>query len=126
MLPILPNKDKIKKAQTINFSGINRQPNAPDGAIWDTINMSSDRMPCLSPRKKRHKVATYTQCRGIFAYNGLYVIEGDRIRKDGEVIGNTTNTQKKLFMPTGWLIASNQIPNGHFVTLPHSVPQQGL
>ena len=62
MLPNLPNRDQIKKAQTIKFEGINRNPNAPDGSIWWTKNMGSDRYPCLSPRKKRYLIGQFNDC----------------------------------------------------------------
>lgn len=97
MLPRLPNNDKIKKAQTISFGGINRQPNAPDGTIWWTRNMGSDRMPCLSPRKRRYYIGQYNECSGMFAYNGLYLVNDKTIYKDGVSIGTAkTNNEKKF------------------------------
>lgn len=97
MLPKLPNKDQIKKAQTVTFSGINRQPNAPDGTVFWTKNMGSDRMPCLSPRKNRYLIGHYNNCCGMFAYNGLYLVDGTTIYHDGVAIGEALNDSDKLF-----------------------------
>ena len=97
MLPKLPNADRIKKAQTISFSGINRNPGAIDGTLWYTKNMGSDRMPCLSPRKRRWEVGQFADCCGMFPYNGLYLVLGTDIQKDGVSIGTASNTERKMF-----------------------------
>ena len=97
MLPRLPNKDQIKKAQTVQFSGLNKNPGAVDGTLWDTINMGSDRMPCLSPRKRRWQVGQFKDCCGMYPYNGLYLVLGTDIQKDGVSIGTASNTERKMF-----------------------------
>ena len=97
MLPKLPNADRIKKAQTISFSGINRNPAAPDGSIFQTKNMCADRAPLLSPRPARWRLGQYDNCRGIFAYNGLYLADGNTIFKDGEIIGTASTSAQKRF-----------------------------
>jgi hypothetical protein len=97
MLPKLPNKDQIKKAQTIQFSGINRNPGAVDGTIWDTTNMGSDRMPCLSPRKRRYYIGQYSKCSGIFAHNGLYMVNDKTVYKDGVSVGEAKTNDDKFF-----------------------------
>jgi len=105
MLPKLPNADKIKKAQTIQFSGINRNPAAVDGTLWDTHNMSADRMPCLSPRKPRYQFGQYDDCHGIYAYNGLYMVRGTTLYKDGTAIGELpTESDKQIVSMNGKLI----------------------
>jgi hypothetical protein len=97
MLPRLPNTDKIKKAQTVQFSGMNKNPGAVDGTLWDTINMGSDKMPCLSPRKRRWQVGQFADCCGMYPYNGLYLVLGTDIQKDGVSIGTASNTERKMF-----------------------------
>ena len=97
MLPKLPNQDRIKKAQTVTFGGINRQPNAPDGSVYWTANMGSDRMPCLSPRKRRYYIGQYNNCCGMFAYNGLYMVLDKTIYKDGVTIGTAKTNKDKRF-----------------------------
>lgn len=98
MLPKLPNRDRIRKAITLKFSGINRNPAANDGTIRDTMNMGSDRMPLLSPRKERYRLGRYADCCGVFAYNGLYLVDSAKvIYRDGAAIGLAANTEKKIF-----------------------------
>ena len=97
MLPKLPNADKIKKAQTVTFGGINQNPGAADGTLWDTRNMGSDKMPCLAPRKRRWQVGQFKDCCGMYPYNGLYLVLGTDIQKDGVSIGTAANTERKTF-----------------------------
>ena len=97
MLPKLPYSDNIRKTQAVTFSGINRNPAAPDGSVFWTQNMGSDRMPCLSPRKPRWLIGQFDDCHGVFAYNGLYMVRGTTIYKDGEVIGEALEESDKQF-----------------------------
>ena len=72
MLAVLPNKDNIRKVQTLTFGGINRNTAAGDGTIRNTVNMDTDRMPLLAPRKPRQKLALMPglQTFGMTAVNG--------------------------------------------------------
>lgn len=105
MLPKLPNRDQIKKAQTITFSGINRNPGAPDGSIYNTVNMDTDRAPCLAPRRRR-KIIRYTEGKvnGMLPYDGLIWVEGENVFHNGEIIGTVTDGKKQLATMNGWLI----------------------
>lgn len=98
MLPKLPYGDQIRKAQTVAFSGINRNPAAPDGSVYWTQNMGADRMPCLSPRKPRWFIGEFDDCKGVFAYNGLYMVRGTTIYKDGVEVGEAKNDSEKEFV----------------------------
>ena len=97
MLPKLPNRDRIRKAITLKFSGINRNPAAPDGSIFQTRNMCADRAPLLSPRPARWRLGQYDKCRGIFAHNGLFLVDNKTIYKDGEIIGTASTSAQKRF-----------------------------
>jgi len=97
MLPKLPYSDNIRKAQAVTFSGINRNPAAPDASVFWTQNMGADRMPCLSPRKPRWLIGQYDDCHGIFAYNGLYMVRGTTLYKDGEPVCETPVESEKQF-----------------------------
>ena len=95
MLPRMPHKDMIHQTQTLSFGGINRNPAAGDGSVFWTTNMGADRMPLLSPRKPRWRVGIYSECNGITAYNGLYMVLGDTVYKDGEALGELEQTGAK-------------------------------
>lgn len=106
MLPKLPNADKIKKAQTIIFSGINRQPNAPDGAIYSTTNMDSLQMPCLAPRKKRMILhQSSTDHYGMYPYNGgLLWVHGSMLLYNQKDISPISSGMKKIAAMNDWAI----------------------
>lgn len=97
MLPNLPNRDNIKKDQTISFAGINRNPAAVDGTIKYTVNMGSDRMPFLCPRKRRFTIGQYSNCNGIYAYDGLWMVLGASVYRDGVKVCNALNAKEKKF-----------------------------
>ena len=106
MLPRLPNADKIKKAQTIVFGGINRQPNAPDGALYNTTNMDSLRMPCLAPRKKRQILhESSTDHYGMYPYNGgLIFVVGSMLRYNDKDIGSISSGMKRIAAMNDWAL----------------------
>ena len=95
MLPRMPHRDMIHQTQAMSFGGINRNPAAGDGSVFWTMNMGADRMPLLSPRKPRWRVGIYSECNGITAYNGLYMVLGDTVYKDGEALGELEQTGAK-------------------------------
>ena len=105
-LPRIPAKTGIRQTQTLTFGGINRNPAAGDGTVFRTQNMSSDRMPLLSPRKPRYRVGIYSECNGITAYNGLYMVLGNTVYKDGEVIGalESSGAKRRFAQMNGQII----------------------
>ena len=84
MLAKLPNRDQIRKAQTLTFGGINRNPAAGDGTVQSTVNMDTDRMPLLAPRKPRKKLALMPGAQTF----GMTVVNGDIFwtAKDGDAV----------------------------------------
>lgn len=91
-LPRIPIKDRIRQQQSLSFGGINRNPAAADGTVFWTSNMGSDRAPLLAPRKPRYHIGRYSNCNGITAYNGLYMILENTVYKDGEALGQLENS----------------------------------
>lgn len=99
-LPSMPNRDRIRKHQTVKFGGYDHNKSAQDGAIYDMMNMSSDDYPLLSTRKKRHKLRTISEPHGIFSHDGLYVVDGTELiligaaPRDDKVICTVSATDK--------------------------------
>ena len=91
MLPRLPYTERNRQAQTYAFSGINRNPAAGDGSVFDTENMTSDQMPYLAPRKPRYRLGRYLGFNGMIGHDGLYMVLNDSAYKDGEYIGKLGN-----------------------------------
>ena len=83
-LPNLPYGDRIKKHTTVKFGGYDHNKSAQDGAIYDMKNMTSDDYPLLSSRNRRYKVREYNSPTSIFAHDGLYVVDGNKLILYGE------------------------------------------
>ena len=79
-LPLMPNRDRIRKHSTVKFGGLDHNKSAADGAIYDMRNMTSDDYPLLSTRKKRYQVRSVASPRGICAHDGLYYVDGTKLK----------------------------------------------
>ncbi len=96
----MPNRDRIRKHQTIKFGGYDHNKSAQDGAIYDMQNMASDEYPLLATRKKRYKLRDLNSPRGIFAHDGVYVVEGTSLKllgaqaSDDRVIASVSEGEK--------------------------------
>ncbi len=107
-LPVLPNGDRIRKAQTVNFGGLNHNKSAQDGAIYDMWDMTSDEYPLLSSRDPRHTVRTVAKPNGLYANDGIYYVEGTRLKRmeDGSdtEIGTLSDSEKTFAVMGAYLI----------------------
>lgn len=94
-LPEMIYSDGIAKRQQIQFGGYNHNRHAGDGEIWDMENMSSDCYPLLSPRKPRYRLGMLDKANGLYAADGLYWADGTALYRDGEKIGDVTDSKKQ-------------------------------
>lgn len=93
-LPILkPTKNKSSK-QIITFGGINYGQNTRDGELLESKNLSADHYPCLSQRKGRTNVQTYTSPSAVYARGKLCVVDGTDFIYDGNVVGQVLPGKK--------------------------------
>lgn len=70
------------------FSGLDRRPAAPAGAVRAGTNLTAAALPCLRPREPRETVASYAAPTDLIAARGaLAVIDGSDFIYDGQVRG---------------------------------------
>ena len=55
-LPYLTRSLSLDAKTEFSFSGINRAEGVTEGAVYDTLNMTSDYYPAIGTRPKRKKV----------------------------------------------------------------------
>ena len=97
MLPRLPYKGRRLAREIVDFRGLDRTEGAPEGALADAVNLSTEEYPTLTPRKARTQVNGYTAPTDIFGWDGhLVVVDGGQLKLDGTVIG-AVNPGKKQF-----------------------------
>ena len=65
------------------FNGYNHNIQIDKGYLYDMQNMSSDRYPVLSPRKKRGIFAEPENCQGLIAKDTLCWVDGSKFVVDG-------------------------------------------
>lgn len=78
----------------INFLGYNNNPVIAEGEFKNMINMSSDNMPCASPRKPRSLINTLADATGLFAKTQLCWISGTNFVYNGTIKGAVTAGEK--------------------------------
>lgn len=95
-LPQMAYRDGIRQGKQIQFGGYNHTLGARDGELYDMTNMSSDYYPLLSPRAPRYLCRTLEKPNGIFAYDGLFWVDGTGFFADGERVGDVEDSRKSF------------------------------
>ena len=95
-LPEVPYADGIGKGKQIRFTGLDHNPGAGDGALWDMKNLTSDCYPLLATRRKRRLCRSLTKPNGLFAWDALAWVDGTSFYYDGEVKGTVTDGEKRF------------------------------
>ncbi len=93
-LPRLRYADGIGKNGQTQFGGLNHNPGAGDGELWDMENLTGDLWPLLSTREKRWRLTTLNRPNGLFAWDGLIWVDGDGFYYKGERKGAVEDSRK--------------------------------
>lgn len=103
-LPIMPNKDRIRKSRTVKFGGLEHNRSASDGAIYDMRNMASDDYPIISTRKERHFIKAVATPHGMLSHDALYYVSGTSLcclDGDTDVVITTVSDSDKVMAALG-------------------------
>lgn len=93
-LPSMKYADNIRKAKQVKFGGLSHYIGAEDGGIWDMQNMTSDHYPVLATREKRYLYRILTEPGGIYVWDKLCWVDGDKFYYDGVEKGSVTPGMK--------------------------------
>lgn len=93
-LPSMLYADNIKKGRQVKFGGLNHNPGAGDGELWDMRNLTGDYYPLLATRQRRRKLRTLNRPYGIFAWDGLAWVDGTSFYYRGAVKGSVAASPK--------------------------------
>ena len=88
-------KNKTEK-YIVNFRGINFGEGYSDGEFIETRNLSTEKYPCITPRRERVKVGEYSSPSSLHSKDGLMVVDGTRVLFDGRQIGTVTDGRKQM------------------------------
>ncbi len=100
-LPKLPyERGMFRPVVRTVFGGLNHNPSAGDGEIFDMENLSAREYPLLTPRARRGLTETLEQPGGLGAGERLFWAAGTAFYYDGEPVG-TLEAGKKTFALMG-------------------------
>ena len=96
-LPSLPNARSILRpvVRTV-FGGLNHNPGAKDGELYDMRNLSAREYPLLSTRARRSLSATFTAPGGIGAGDAPFWVDGTSFLYAGTAVGTVSAGEKTL------------------------------
>ena len=95
-LPGIVTPDGIREGHQVEFGGLDHNPGAKDGAIWDMRNLTSDYYPLLASRPERTLARTLTQPGGIWCWEKLCWVDGTTFYYNGEAKGTVTAGEKRF------------------------------
>ncbi len=102
-LPMLPYaKSIMRSSPQTAFGGLNHNPGAGDGELYDMTNLSAGAYPLLSPRGKRGLEGTVASPGGIGALDKPFWVSGTAFYYDGTAVsGLTVAAGEKAFAAMG-------------------------
>lgn len=97
MLPKLPYKGRRIEREIVEFRGLDRTESAPEGALSDAVNLSTEEYPTLTQRAPRTLLTGYAAPTDIFGWDGhLVAVDGGQLKLDGTVIGAVSPGKKQF------------------------------
>lgn len=85
------------RKQITQFLGLNLSENTREGEMADTLGLTAENYPALSPRGKWAQLTGYDAPTDIFEWDGkLVVIDGGVLYYDGEAIDSVTDGRKQF------------------------------
>ena len=96
--------DGIVKSRQTRFNGLNHNPGAGDGEIYEMTNLCSDYYPLLATRARRRKLRTIPQPNGIFAAGELCWVSGTGFYYGGTLKGIVADSRKTFMQINGVII----------------------
>ena len=78
------------------FTGLDHRLKARDTAFYDMRNMSGEKLPVMSTRRKRRYLRTLLNPNGLFAHDKLCWVDGVDFYYDGEIVGNVEDSDKQF------------------------------
>lgn len=94
MLPKLPNSSRVSRQIQTAFGGLDHNPGANDGSIFDMQNLTGDFYPLLGSRSPRYLLPSLSKPNGIYAHDGLFTVDGTALKLDGVTIGAVEDSAK--------------------------------
>jgi len=95
-LPAMRFGDGLRKNTQVKFGGLNHNPGAGDGELWDMRNLTGQFYPLLATRPLRRLYRTLSNPGGLFAWDALCWVDGSGFYYDGLRRGTVTPGAKRF------------------------------
>ena len=94
-LPYLTDDGSRTEKYIVNFRGLHYGEGSVDGQLSDCKNLSTEKFPCITPRRERVEVGAYSAPASLHAKDGLMVIDGTKVLYKGKEVGTVTAGKKQ-------------------------------
>ena len=121
VLPFLKDSGARTEKYIVNFRGINYGEGYAEGEFSQCENLSSEKYPCITPRRERVKVGQYAAPTALHTKDGMVVIDGTQVLWNGVKVGDVTEGRKQIaavgnyvcIFPDKWYLnVADGIPEG--------------
>ena len=96
VLPYLQDEKNRTEKYVVKFRGLNYSENYVDGEFAETTNLSSEKFPCITPRRERVKVGQYASPTTLHTKEELLVIAGTTVYYGGNAVGTVSEGRKQI------------------------------
>lgn len=95
-MPFLKVSRNKTEKYIVHFRGLRYGEGYQDGEFAECENLSSEKYPCITPRRQRKEVAAYSAPTTLHAKDGLLVIDGTKVLYEGRQVGTVTAGKKQI------------------------------
>ena len=131
MLPFLTNYGSKSEKYIVQFKGLNYGEDYVDGELQDSLNLSTEKYPCIAPRRGRVKEGAYSAPSTLHAREGLLVVDGTKVYYDGRIVGNVAAGRKQIATVGNYIVifpdkVYYNVADGRFQGMEASYAASGL
>lgn len=94
-VPMERSMNLLERTQIV-FGGVDLNGGAGDGTLFDTMNLSADRYPLLTTRKRRHQAAVVSKPNGLIVRDGPVWVDGTNLVVGGETVAQVSDSRKVM------------------------------
>lgn len=96
MLPYLSEMQNPSKKYTVLFRGLNYGEGAQDGEFAETVNLSTEKYPCMTTRAARIFLNKYERPTAIHSKDKLVVVDGTDVKYGDKIVGTVKKGKKQI------------------------------
>lgn len=96
VFPYLKDNGLRSEPYIVNFRGVNYSENYTDGEFAQTENLTSEKYPCITPRRARTLDGQYENGTTLATKDGLVIVADQKVYYSEEEVGTVTAGRKQI------------------------------